>query len=331
MRIASILLLAVALAPAVPAEPVAMQLRPEIGIPALENFRPLPARDEEFSEKLRVIVKEVGLDKVTSAEKSPEKKEEHASICLVDLTDLAAPRMAGWHEETFVYPASTYKMYAMGEAVRQVVAGEIALGDTITVKENNVRAGSRPVANENLTIAEIIRLTMQYSDNTAANELIDLVDRQRASALMHALGCQGSEITRKYLPRDREDPGYADVPGTVTSARHLATFLWAAETGAIGGGKGRGLIRGYLAMNDKGRFFRGLPDTATIHSKTGWWSIYTSEAALIEDGKTRYILCALTALPAEEADKGMAELARRVHAMMKGEMLPVPVVGPIRD
>jgi beta-lactamase class A len=207
-------------------------------------------------------------------------------------------------------------MYAMGEAIRQVVAGEISLDDVREVKEHNVRDGSRPQAGEKLTVAEIIRLTMQYSDNTAANELIDLVDRQRASALMHALGCQGSEITRKYLPRAREDAGYENAPGTVTSARHLATFLWAVESGAIGGGKGRGLIKGALATNDKGRFFRGLPDNATIHSKTGWWEIYTSEAALIEDGETRYILCALTVYPAEVADNRLEELARRVHTMM---------------
>ncbi len=296
-------------------EPV--NLRDDVVIPELPGFVPLPASDPEFSERLRAIVEAVGLHEMTPAASSPDNRDEWSSVCLVDLSDPANPRVAGWKEERFVYPASTYKMYAMGEAIRQAVAGEISLDDVREVKEHNVREGSRPQAGEKLTVAEIIRLTMQYSDNTAANELIDLVDRQRASALMHALGCQGSEVTRKYLPRAREDAGYENIAGTVTSGRHLATFLWAVETGAIGGGKGRGLIKGALATNDKGRFFRGLPDSATIHSKTGWWNIYTSEAALIEDGQTRYILCALTVYPAEVADKRLEELARRVHAMMR--------------
>jgi len=294
-----------------------MKLRDDITIPELPGFVPLPPSDPVFSEQLRLIVEELGLDEMTSAEDSPDNQDEWSSICLVDLSDPGNPRVAGWKEEHFVYPASTYKMYVMGEAIRQVIDGEIALGDIITVKEHNVRQGSRPAEGDEMTVAEIIRLTMQFSDNTTANELIDLVDRQRASALMHALGCEGSEITRKYLPRANEDPGHANVAGTVTSGRHLATFLYAVETGAIGGGKGRGLIKGYLAMNDRGRFYRGLPDSATIHSKTGWWNIYTSEAALIEDGETRYILCALTVYPSRVADERLAELARKVHAIMK--------------
>ncbi len=293
-----------------------MKLRDDIVIPELPGFVPLPPNDPELSKQLRVIVEELGLDEMTPASESPDSQDEWSSICLVDLTDPRNPRVAGWKDEHLVYPASTYKMYAMGEAVRQVVAGEIAMDDTRVVKEHNVRGGSRPTAGQEMTIAEIIRLTMQYSDNTAANELIDLVDRQRASALMHALGCEGSEVTRKYLSRAQEDPGYENVQGTVTSGRHLATFLYAAETGAIGGGKGRGLIKGYLATNDKGRFFRGLPESATIHSKTGWWNIYTSEAALIEDGEKRYILCALTVYPAAVADDRLAELASRVHALI---------------
>jgi hypothetical protein len=299
----------------VQAEP--MKLREDIVIPELPNFRPLPPVDPAFSEQLRVIVEEVGLAKKTSASDSPDDQDEWSSVCLVDISDLDNPRVAGWKEDNFVYPASTYKMYVMGEAIRRVVAGDISLDDVVTVKEHNVRGGSKPVAGQEMTVSEVIRLTMQYSDNTAANELIDLVDRQNASALMHALGCQGSEITRKYLSRSQEDPGYENVDGSVTSGRHLATFLWGVETGAIGGGKGRGLIKGYLATNDKGRFYRGLPETATIHSKTGWWSIYTSEAAIIEDGGTRYILCALTVYPTAVADERMAKLAARVHELMQ--------------
>jgi beta-lactamase class A len=310
-------LLLAALAAILPAESPRMTLRPDVAIPTLPGFTPLPPEDPDFSAQLAAIVAAVGLDVVTPAEESPDKKEERSSICLVDLRQPGAPRVAGWNADAFVYPASTYKMYVAGEAIRRVVAGEMSLDDVHRVKPHNVRQGSRPAADEPLTLSELIRLTMQYSDNTTANELIDLVDRQRASALMHAMGCQGSEITRKYLSRSLEDPGYAEVPGTVTSGRHLATFLWAVETGALGGGKGRGLMRGYLAMNDKGRFFRGLPATATIHSKTGWWNVYTSEAALVEDGATRYILCALTARPAEEADAKLAALAASVHALLQ--------------
>lgn len=294
-----------------------MELHPDVEIPTLSNFTPLPDEDADFSARLELLVKEAGLDLITPASESPGNVDEMSSICLVDLRDLSNPRVAGWNADHFVYPASTYKMYVMAEAIRQVVAGEMNLDDVHPVKEHNVRGGAGPDAGTPMTISETLRLTMQYSNNTTANEIIDIVDRQRASALMHALGCQGSEITRKYLPRTLEDEGYEDAPGTVTSARHLATFLWGVEQGAIGGGKGRGLIKGYLATNDRGRFYKGLPESATIHSKTGWWNIYTSEAALIEDGETRYILAVLSVYPTAIADEKLARLATLVHTWMQ--------------
>ncbi len=104
--------------------------------------------------------------------------------------------------------------------------------------------------------------------------------------MLRAIGCSGSEITRKYLPRSLEDDGYSTAPGTTSCALHFAQFLWAVEQGAIGGGRGRGLIRAYMAMDETApeRFAAGLPPSATIYSKTGTWDIFTSQAAIIEDG-----------------------------------------------
>lgn len=287
--------------------------------PILADWKPLPAKDPKFSEQLAEIVVAVGLDGMTPADKNPDNEDEWATICLVDFSDRASPRVAGWKEDNFIYPASTYKMYCVGEAVRQVVAGEKKLDDVITIKEHNVRSSEGLAAGQQVTLSEILRLTVQHSDNTAANETIDAVDRRRATALMHALGCQGSEITRKYLSRKLEDPGWAEVPSTVSNAHHLATFLWAVETGAIGGGRGRGLMKAYLATDETNtkRFRAGLPPSATMFSKTGTWNIFTCEAAIVEDGDTRYILCAMVPLAADEAEPKMAELASRVHALVK--------------
>jgi hypothetical protein len=135
---------------------------------------------------------------------------------------------------------------------------------------------------------------------------------------MRALGCNGSDITRKFLPRTLEDDGYSTVPGTVTCARHLATFLWAVETGAIGGGRGRGLIKGYLATNvaNRERLRAGLPESATIYSKTGEWNIFVSEAGIVEDGPVRYIICVLTAMPMAKSAPRIAAFGRMVHSLL---------------
>lgn len=295
-----------------------LTLRPDIVTPELTAFHPLPPRDEEFSAQIRRIVQEAGLDRMTPAAENADEEDEWSSICVVDLADLSRPRVAEWCGQNMLYPASTYKMYVLGEAVRQICAGEISLEQRFTVPEHNVRSGDRLAAGQEVSLSEILRLMCQFSDNTAANMAIDIVDRQRASALLRAMGLEGSDITRKFLPRAREDEGYAGVPGTASCARHFATFLWAAETGAIGGGRGRGLIRAYLAMNETqpDRVRAGLPASATLMSKTGWWSNFSSECGIVEDGPVRYILCVMTAMEEHDADPRIAEFTRRVHTLM---------------
>jgi beta-lactamase class A len=295
-----------------------LTLRPDVEIPELPAFRPLPPMDLALTAELRTIVEETGLNVLTPADQNPDEVDEWSSICLVDLRDIANPRVASWQARNFVYPASTYKMYVLGEAIRQVCEGEMSLDDVFVVEEHNVRGNSRLTADQEVPLSEVLRLMCQHSDNTAANVAIDIVDRQRASALLRAMGCFGSDITRKYLSRSLEDEGYADVPGTESSALHFATFLWAAETGAIGGGRGRGLIRSYLSMVETGpdRMRAGLPESATLMSKTGTWNTFTSECGIIEDGEARYILCVMTALRSDTANPRIAELTRRVHALM---------------
>lgn len=296
-----------------------LTLRPDVKLPELPGFRPLPKASPAFSRQIAAIVKKAGLDVHTPAEKNADKVEEWSSICVVDISDIRHPRVGGWEMENFLYPASTYKMYVVGEAIRQVCAGERKLDDITTIAAHNLRGDSVLTSGSRVSLSEILRLVCQYSDNTAANLAIDIVDRQRASALLRAMGCRGSDITRKFVPRSKEDDGYTSVPGTETCALHYATFLWATETGAIGGGRGRGLIKAYLSMieTNADRMRAGLPPSATVYSKTGEWENFTAEAGIVEDGPTRYIICVMTAMPREEAAPRMAEFTRQVHKLLK--------------
>jgi beta-lactamase class A len=159
----------------------------------------------------------------------------------------------------------------------------------------------------------------QYSDNTAANVAIDTVDRKRATALLHSLGLQGSEVTRKFLPRNKEPEEFTSAPATASCARHFATFLYATERAAIGGGRGRALIKGYLATNvqNTNRIGAGLPPTASLYSKTGEWNIFTAESGIVEDGDVRYIISVMTPFRQRVAEPRIAKFVSGVHALMK--------------
>lgn len=298
-----------------------LTLGPDIQIPQLENFRPLPAPDPAFDAAIKTLVKECGLEGMTPAADNPDKEDEWASICVVDISDIANPRVGGFKMDNFIYPASTYKLYVLGEIVRQVVAGERTLDDLVTVSPHNHRGGSRLEAGQTTSISEVLRLMMQYSDNTAANVAIDIADRRRASALLRAMGLQGSDITRKYLPRPLEDDGYSSAPSTLSCAHHFATFIWAAETSAIGGGKGRGLIKAYMAMTQTAaeRLRAGVPASATLMNKTGTWSVFNCDVGLVEDGKAKYIICVMTPFRGEENDANIAKFAAKVHALVASQ------------
>jgi len=289
--------------------------------PTLVTPRALPPVDAELTSRIAEIVHATGLDIHTSAEQNADKEEEWSSICVVDLSSGHTPRTAGWEMDNFLYPASMYKMYVVGELVRQVCAGEKSFDDMTTIAERNMTDGTMLKSGEAFSLSEILRLICTYSDNSAANVAIDLADRRRVTALLNDLGCSGSQITRKYLVRSKEDEPYKKAPGTVTCARHLATFLYNVETGGIAGGRGRGLIKAYLSMNKMNttRFRAGLPDSATIYSKTGEWANFTTEAALVEDGPTRYIVCVMTAMPIDQVASKMASFVRQLHELLKKE------------
>lgn len=297
-----------------------LTLRPDVKMPELQGFKPLPAENEKFNAQIADLVKKAGLDEKTPADKNPDNEEEYSSICVVDISDLDHPRVAGWKADNFVYPASTYKMYAVGEAVRQICAGERGFDDLTTVVARNLTSDSKLTTGQLAPLSEVLRLVCQYSDNCAANVTIDTVDRQRASALLRAMGLKGSDLTRKFVPRTREDAEYTTVPGTTSCARHFATFLYAIENGVIGGGRGRGLIKGYLGMNvcNVDRLRAGLPPSATIYSKTGEWDTFTAEAGIVEDGKTHYIVAVLTAMPQDKSAPRIAAFGRSLHELLKG-------------
>ena len=134
-----------------------LTLRPDVLLPDVSGFQPLPPPNRALTDAVRALVVETDLHVLTPAEDNPDNETEWSSICVVDITDPERPRVAGWQMENFIYPASAYKMFVLGEAVRQVSEGRLGLDDIRVVEEHNVRSGSRLVAGQEVTISELLR------------------------------------------------------------------------------------------------------------------------------------------------------------------------------
>lgn len=278
-------------------------------------------QEKKFSRALQQVVKEAGLDSNFNV---GEKLPEQVSIAVIDFT--RQPVLAGVNMDNFIYPASVYKMYVAMEILKQVSEGKYELSRPYIVRSPNDVDRSREIStdprpllrnNDTVTVNYLLDLMITRSDNSAANCLIDIAGRKNINATMLAYGWKGSEVTRKFLPRKFEDPGYDTIRGTETNARHAAEFMYRVATNQ--------LINSWVSMQmkvllgrqlDKSKLAPGLPVNTMFSHKTGWWSFYTHDVGIAEDGKIKYVLAVFTPVKEEAMNGRMKLIAEKVHALV---------------
>ena len=275
-----------------------------------------------LSAALAEIVAEAGLAGTFDV---GEDGEQPVSLVVVDLA-AEAPVWGGVAPDAFLYPASVYKMYVAATVLSQVLEGRVDLDTPRVVAAHNavdtareVLSDPRPLlaAGDTVTVGYLLDLMVTRSDNSAANEMIDLATRPAVDSLMHRYGWHGSEVTRKFLPRSVEDPGYADVPSTMTSGRHAAEFLALAATDRlVHPWVSRRLMALLVGQLDNAKLAEGLPRSAVFAHKTGWWSFWTHDVGVVRDGDVAYVVALLTPVREAEARPRMAEVGAKVHALM---------------
>ena len=281
------------------------------------------AHDVELTADLQNIVARLGLDKVFDI---GDYGTETISFAVIDLNG-DEPRIGGVHMDNFIYPASVYKMYVAAEVLNQVSQGEYGLFDPIAVESPNdvdqrmsLRHDLRQVPRDGdtLTVHYLLDLMITTSSNTASNVLIDLATRKRINELMHRYGWHGSEVTRKFLPRRYEDPGYEEIRGTETCALHAADFLYRIYTNQlVNPWVSQQMITLLGRQLDKSKLAAGLPDDAMFYHKSGWWSYWTNDTGIVDDGRTRFVIAAFLPIREDDALPKFRELADEVFRLME--------------
>lgn len=280
-------------------------------------------QSKKFNEQLKAVVHEVGLDSTYDA---GEDGKEQISFAVIDLNG-KKPVLGGVNFDNFIYPASVYKMYVAMEVLKQVSNGEYSLYKPYVVKSPNDVDRSREIDydprpllknNDTVTINYLLDLMITRSDNSAANCLIDIATRNRINQTMHQYNWYGSEVTRKFLKRSFEDPGYDTIRSTETNSLHAADFMYKIYSNQ--------LVNPWVSMQMKALLGRqldttklstGLPTSAMFYHKTGWWSIYTNDVGIVEDGNIKYVIALFTPVTEEKVRLKMKELSRRVYELIK--------------
>jgi beta-lactamase class A len=280
-------------------------------------------QEEKFNESLRKIARELSVD---GSYNVGEDGMEQISFAVIDLNG-KKPVLGGVHMDNFIYPASVYKMYVAMEVLKQVSQGKYSLSDPYVVRSPNDVDRSREISfdprpllknADTVTINYLLDLMITRSDNSAANCLIDIAGRVNINRTMRENNWNGSEVTRKFLKRKLEDPGYDTVRSTETCALHAADFMYRIFTNQ--------LIDPWVSMQmrvllgrqlDKTKLAQGLPPSAMFYHKTGWWSYYTHDVGIADDGHIRYIIAFFSPLKEEDIRPVFKDISRRVYELVK--------------
>ncbi len=279
--------------------------------------------DKKLSSDLQNIVHELELDKNFEV---GEDGIEQISFAVIDLNG-NQPKFGGVNYDNFIYPASVYKMYVAAEVLNQVSQGKCSLYQPYVAKEPNVvdrrseiKTDPRPLLKDGDTVNVnyLLDLMITRSDNSAANCLIDIAQRKNIDSLLHTYSWYGSEVTRKFLKRKFEDPGYESIRGTETCALHAADFMYKIYSNT--------LVNEWVSLQmktllgrqlDKTKLAAGLPSTAMFYHKTGWFSYWTNDVGIIDDGKVKYIIACFIPLEEELALPKFKQLSEEVYELMK--------------
>ena len=278
--------------------------------------------DTNLSAVLKNIIHNLDLDKDFDV---GEDGIEQISLAVIDLNS-NPPKLGGVHYDNFIYPASVYKMYAAAEVLHQISQGRYAL-TTICIADSpnvvdtwrEIKSDPRPLLQRGDTVTAnyLLDLMITRSDNSAANCLIDLAGRKNIDSLLHAYGWYGSEVTRKFLKRKYEDPGYEKIRGTETCALHAADFLYRIYTNQLVNSWVSMQLKTFLGRQlDKSKLAGGLPPDVMIYHKTGWYSYWTNDVAIVDDGKIKYIIACFLPLEEESALPKFKAISSRIYQLM---------------
>ncbi|HDP98803.1 MAG TPA: hypothetical protein ENN22_06425 [bacterium] len=77
-------------------------------------------------------------------------------------------------------------------------------------------------------------------------------------------------------------------------------------------------MKSYLARQlDNTKFSLGLPKNTMFFHKTGWFSFWTNDVGIVDDGDVRYIVACFLPLREEFSSAKFQALSRQIHQLIR--------------
>ncbi len=209
--------------------------------------------------------------------------------------------------------ASLIKVAVMAEVYRQIGAGTLRLEQTVVLKDSDM-AGDETVPlnmlhdGTVLTVSDLLRFMIAYSDNTATNMLVGMVGTANVDALLDSYGLKKTRLYRPtfrdgradVLPEEEKEYGLGS-----TTPREAATLMELIALGKVVSPAACDAMIALLAtQQDRAMIPRSLPferDEILVANKTGWdeeklpdakgfRGDVRNDAAYVKGPKARYVI-----------------------------------------
>jgi beta-lactamase class A len=216
----------------------------------------------------------------------------------------------------WIYPASMIKLPLAVAAGAAIAGGRLAWTSPATVDRANLTANdvaSPMVEGYATSVRELVTWMLQRSDNVATNVLFDVLDRDRATADLHALGFTDTFVRRKLSGSEPliDDP--AATGRNSFSAAQAADLLVALATDRLPEAPA---LRSILATSwwDV-KLSRGLEPGDAFAHKTGDTDEVSHDGGILTlDGGGTWIVVAYTDRPSsDEQDACFGAFMRAVR------------------
>jgi len=252
--------------------------------------------DPGLQEGLQRELERLGLGPALAAEK--------LCVALVDITDLAAPRVAEINGDTMLYAASLPKIAILLGAFVEAERGRLALD-----------------AENRASLTRMIRV----SSNPDATRMLNLVGKRRVNAILQSeryrlydpLVNGGLWVGKEYAQgvAFQRDPLHNLSHGA--TAMQVARFYYMLEAGDLVNPRLTREMKRMLGQPGiQHKFVRGLADRPGIkmYRKSGSWERWHADSVLVEAQGRKYIMVGLAEDP--RGGEWLAAMAPRLHDLI---------------
>ena len=206
------------------------------------------------------------------------------------------------------------KLLILAEYMQQVDAGMLDPDGIHVLDESDMVGGAGVVAGSSsgamFTYDELARHMIKYSDNTAANILIDTLGMEAINHRASALGLAQTELQRKMMHFDGDAENYM-------SANDAAALLCGIAQHGLASDSTSEVAESYLLEQaDSEGLVAGLPSSVRFGHKTGALDSVRHDGGIVY-GESPYVIVVLTSLDEAKANSLMEEISRMVYEALE--------------